>query len=334
MSDEPTPAGDAELDALIARADLDGLVRLVDARSASRDWEGLDAVRVASRAAVRTGRQLWPATTLAAYRLALLAPAQWAVRSLDGDAGRFLPGPLSEVLAERHTWRELAPVLPPGPEAAFVAHERVLRGEPVDARGLMDVLEIPFVLSPWEPTYALAGYSDVGGRFDPPLLPAGLRPIATEKTEPLEDPDVEAAVRTLFEAWTAQSNGRVEVVCVEGGTGAALGTLGPTSVTAVEISAQTALAWIAWAGASGGAHGRRRGAATGRFGAWWLLAALGGGLDQWPLEPAQLGELAGDLRWLWWDGGEPITGWNVRLAVEDSTEGYAWAISAHDAVTP
>ena len=35
-----------------------------------------------------------------------------------------------------------------------------------------------------------------------------------------------------------------------------------------------ALAWLAWAGASGGAHGRRRGNAIGRFGAWWVLAAL------------------------------------------------------------
>ncbi len=333
MSDDDVPAGDEQLDALIARADLDGLVRLVDARCAARDWRGLNAVRTAARAAVRTGRQLWPATTLAAYRLALLAPAEWAVRALDGDAGRFVPGPLTEVIAQHHTWAELEPLLPPGPEAAFVAHERVLRGEQVDARGLMDVLEIPFVLEPWEPAYALAVYADEGGRFDAPPLPAGMRPMATESADVLDDPDVEAAVRSLVEPWTSQSNGRVEVVCVRGSAAGALGALGVRSAQAAEISPTDALAWIAWAGASGGAHGRRRGAATGRFGAWWLLAALGGGLDDWPVVPADLGGLAAELRWLWWDAGEPLTGWNLRLAIEDPEEGCAWAISAHDAAT-
>ena len=92
-----------------------------------------------------------------------------------------------------------------------------------------------------------------------------------------------------------------------------------------------ALAWLAWAGASGGAHGRRRGAAIGRFGAWWTVAALGGALDEWPLPPDEVGELAGELRWWWWDAGEPPLGWELQLAVEDPAEGYAWAISAHDA---
>jgi hypothetical protein len=30
---------------------------------------------------------------------------------------------------------------------------------------------------------------------------------------------------------------------------------------------------MGWTAASGGAFGRRRGAAAGRFGAWWALAA-------------------------------------------------------------
>ena len=91
------------------------------------------------------------------------------------------------------------------------------------------------------------------------------------------------------------------------------------------------MAWLAWAGASGGAHGRRRGAAIGRFGAWWLVAALGAALDEWPLPPDEIGELVTELRWWWWDAGEPPLGWELQLAVEDPAEGYAWAISAHDA---
>ena len=46
-----------------------------------------------------------------------------------GCPGRFTIGPLTEVAAQHHTWADLSPVLDRGPRAAFVAHERVLRGE-------------------------------------------------------------------------------------------------------------------------------------------------------------------------------------------------------------
>ena len=90
-----------------------------------------------------------------------------------------------------------------------------------------------------------------------------------------------------------------------------------------------ALAWLAWAGASGGAYGRRRGAAAGRFGALWLVAAFGDALDDWP--PDDLGDVVASMRWWWWDAHEPVTGWQLQLTVEDPTEGVAWAISARDA---
>ena len=54
-------------------------------------------------------------------------------------------------------------------------------------------------------------------------------------------------------------------------------------------------------------------------------------LDEWPVQPGELGALADGLRWYWWDAGEPALGWEVQLAVDDPSEGYAWAISAHDA---
>ena len=67
---------------------FDGLVRLVDARCASGDWAALLRLRDRCAAATReTGRQLWPAATLAEYRLALLAPPEWAATVLDGDHG-------------------------------------------------------------------------------------------------------------------------------------------------------------------------------------------------------------------------------------------------------
>ena len=327
---------DEVLDGLIHRADLDGLVRLVDDCCATGDWERLRRLRDRARHAVGTGRQLWPAATLAEYRLALLAPAPWAAGVLDEGSGRFTIGPLTEVVAQRHTWHELAPLLEPGPRAAFVAHERVLRGEAVEAESvaaLPDVLELPYRIAGWEPAYQLAEYHDAGAEFPSPAAPPLLDDVALPVGEPrgLDDGSVELAVRQLVEPWTTSSNGRVDVAAVEGDAPAALRALGLTSARWAKLDPADAIAWLAWAGASGGAFGRRRGAAAGRFGALWLLAALGDALDDWPLPMEELGELAAELRWYWWDAHEPVTGWQLQLAVESSVDGVAWAVSARDA---
>ena len=140
---------DDDLDELVHRADLDGLVRLIDARCASRDWEGLLRLRDRTRSAVLTGRQLWPAATLAEYRLALGAPAEWAATVLDEESGRFTIGPLTEVVAQHHDLASLRAHLPAGPRLGFIAHECAVRGEIVDPDGLIDVLDLPFELQPW-----------------------------------------------------------------------------------------------------------------------------------------------------------------------------------------
>ena len=62
-----------------------------------------------------------------------------------------------------------------------------------------------------------------------------------------------------------------------------------------------------------------------------MLAALGDLVDEWPPDPAELGDVAQRLRWWWWDAGEASLGWSVHLAVEDADDAIAWAISAHDA---
>lgn len=333
MIDEP-------LDDLVHRADLDGLVRLVDARCATADWEGLLRVRDRARGAVVTGRQLWPAATLAEYRLALLAPPDWAAQVLTEDAGRFTIGPLTEVIAQHHDWRSLTPFLDIGPRAALVAHERVLRGEDLAgdplADRLPDVLELPRRLQPWEPRYPLATYSDAGVDAPPPPWPSPLQPVSLPSSaavERIEDPEVDQAVRQLLDPWTASSNGRVSQAAVMGDHLAALAALGvPQDRTRVApLGGGDALAWLAWAGASGGAQGRRRGGALGRFGAWWLLAALADLADEWPLDPGELGDVARSLQWWWFDAGEPIGGWQLQLTVHDPEHGIAWAIAAHDA---
>jgi len=163
-----------------------------------------------------------------------------------------------------------------------------------------------------------------------PALPAEWRDTDPTPAEVLDD-DVEYAVRQLVEPWTTSSNGRVDVVCVDGDLAGALGALGLRRARVAELDPATAIAWLAWAGASGGAHGRRRGAAAGRFGAWWTLAALGDLADEWPVDPDALGALAAELRWYRWDAHESVMGWQLQLAVVDPEESVAWAILARDA---
>lgn len=323
------------LDRLIHAVDLDGLVRLIDDRCSDRDWAGLLRVRDRCVAATReTGRQLWPAATLSEYRLALLAPPEWAATVLDGEAGRFTIGPLSEVAAVHHTWSELAPHLSPVPVATFIAHERAIRGEHIDPSHLEDfppVIDIPAARQPWEPRYPVSIYGDVGGEHPEPDRSGDMAEVtATHDGEVVDDDTTELAVRQLVEAWTASSTGRAEVVCVEGTHLDALGALGVHAARIAEIPATEAIAWVAWAGASGGAHGRRRGMAIGRFSAWWLLGALGDLHDDWPPSADEIAELLADLRWYRWDAHEPEGGWRLQLLVADEADGVAWAINAAD----
>ena len=322
----------ADLDDLIHAADLDGLIRMIDDRCATNDWDGLLQLRDRARGAVKTGRQLWPAATLAEYRLALLATPRHVAAVLDetdGLSGQFTIGPLTEVAAQHHTWESLESVIDSSPRAAFVAHERAIRGEAVDAE-LPDVLDIPLEQQGWEPEYAVAVYRDNDADFPAPKLPTDWEEIDPGDDAERLDDDVELAVQQLVEPWASGSNGTIEVACVEGDVGDAIGALGPRRARVCQLDVRQSMAWMAWAGASGGAHGRRRGAATGRFGAWWMLGALGDFVDDWPVDPDALGQFANELTWYRWDAFEPTLGWALQLAIEDEAEGVAWAISARD----
>lgn len=322
-----------DLDRLVAEGDLDGLLRRVDDLCDDGAWDELVRLRDRSRAAVERGFQLWPAASFAEYRLALDAPGPWAAAVLVEGAGRFALGPLPEVAASTHRWDELAPHLPGGPPSALAAQERVVRGE--DLTGVLDDLpdlfEVPARLQPWEPAYALAEYHDAEAHFPPPPRP---EPLPTRFGAPaprVEDPVVTTALADVARTWAVESNGRVEVVAVEGAVDGAIAALGPSSGRMAVLDPAEALAHLAWAGASGGAHGRRRGAATGRFRAWWALACLAGLDEDWPVHPDDLGQAATELTWWWWDAAEPETGWSLRLAVADEAHGLAWAVAAVDA---
>jgi hypothetical protein len=334
---------------LVERGDLDELTRHVNRLVASEEWAELAALRVRCRLAVERGKQLWAVAAHIEYRLALGAPARWAAMMLESGPGRFALGPLPEVAASTHTWEELSPHVHPTPQAAMAAHERVMRGDDLtgnpDAMKLPDVLDLPWSLQPWEPSYALAEYEPDRMEAPAPRLPAlallGAAAQGTEPTSrgasPLSRGQADAVASSLVDlvsTWTEESNGRAEAIGVRGDALSAIQALGARPREIVELEAAVALAAMGWAAASGGAHGRRRGAAPGRFAAWLVLVALGDLSAKWPLAPDEIGEVLHQVRWYAWGAGEPSTGWALRLAVEGTagpSKDRAWAVSATDA---
>jgi hypothetical protein len=143
--------------------------------------------------------------------------------------------------------------------------------------------------------------------------------------ESTSDADEAIAMRALVATWLTDSNGRADVVAVEGSALTAIAALAEPDARVAEMSVADAMALMAWVGASGGAEGRRRGMAWGRFLAWECAAALAG-VD---IED-DVGAAADELRWFVWDTGIVETGWALRLAVEDPDGGCAWALAATD----
>ena len=321
----------ASLDDLIRRADLDELVRFVDNTCDARDWELLVDIRNEARAAVSTGRQLWPIATLANYRLALWSPAEYAVRALDDTARTFMPGPVSEIIAVHHTWEELEEHLADGHDRSLIAHERAMRGDGID-EDEHSVLEIPMELQEWEPRYVMASYTDDGVDFPSPDVPSLLDTIECVSSHLIDDLDSVLAFRRLVEPWTAQSNGTADAVVVEGGVPEALGALGLSHASTAPLTADEALSWLAWAGASGGSHGKRRGAATGRGEAWWFLATFVGLSDDWPCDAHEFGDVMSLLEFTAFTYDKaPTGGWGLHLVIEDPEEGLAIVLRATDA---
>jgi hypothetical protein len=316
---------------LVELADPAALLRAVDGLCASRDWAGLVDLRHRLEEAVERGRPLWPVTTYVEYRMALDGPAPEAASVLRPGAARFALGPLTEVAATTHSFAELAPHLAVAAVAGAVAQERVLRGEDLrqvpGAHG--EVLELPLVLAPWEPAYALATYRpDEREVPDPGAEAVALESGRAEPGPVLERPEVTRALTDLVEVWTSESDGQARAVVVEGDPGQAVAALGYREHRLGRVAPASAMARRAWAATSGGAHGVRRGAALGRFDAWWAAASLAG-LD-WPPDPAALGTAIGRLTWWVWDDGMPATGWVLRLAAADPAAGWAAALDAVD----
>jgi hypothetical protein len=315
--------------AAVDRGDLDECLRWVDDLAGGRQWDDLDALRLRCRRAHERGHQLWPAASYAAHRLALEGPAAAAAEVAQHDGAAFTLGPLWEVAASTHTWQELAPHMEAGPIADLAAQERVLRGEAVDRAGD----DLPYELAGVEPAYLLATYHAdevvVDGppppEFGPPHRLTG-RPAAPRPHEAVAD-----AWRNVVAPWLTQSTGRLVTSCVAGDTEVAVATLVERRPVALApIGPGDALLRLQWAGASGGAHGRRRGGAVGRAAAWWMVATLLGVAGEWPLTGAELTAWSDELEWVAWRPERTTSGWDLRLAVADPEAGRAWAVEAVD----
>lgn len=308
----------------IEASDTDDLLRVIDGLCRNRHWDDLIELRHRCREALTRGKQLWGVDEHIRYRLALEAPGEWAGPAVTEGPARFALGPLSEVAASTKTWAELEPHLALGPERVTVAAERVIRGE----SGIGPITDLPDALQDWEPAYPLAVYKSNKVDAPSPKQPTAILEPLPDAAPRIDDLESEGALLDLVKPWVEESNGKCDIAIVEGGLAGAVRALGMTRAGIASLRPKEALAWMGWAGASGGAHGRRRGAAAGRYGAWWVVATLAD--LEWPPDPKAAGEAVARLRWAWFDDGSPQTGWQLRLVVADEDLGVSWAVSAVD----
>ena len=333
----------ADVSELIEAQDMNALLRVIDGMTASKAWDDLLDLADLCEVAVERGKQMWPIAAHIDYRLALEAPGDLAAEVLESHLVRFHPGPLSEVVASTHSWDELAPYIEAPHTKAYVAQERVLRGENLagDPDANVEVLELPPFLAEWEPTYTLATYKADHVEVAEPWEPKeALGPLDGSPAPELDEDELTRALTDLVAPWTAESNGAARALVVEGSGAAAVCTLladMPPSLGSEgemrgprigRLTTEEAVQRLAWAAASGGAHGRRRGAAFGRSLTWHTLALLTD--RQWPVEPQELGAAAHALEWYRWDEGAPEEGWVLRIAVADPENGWAAALAAAD----
>ncbi|HEY4606450.1 MAG TPA: hypothetical protein VIH55_02285, partial [Acidimicrobiia bacterium] len=254
----------------IESSDTDRLLRVVDGLCSSRSWDDLLELRDRCAEAVGRGKQVWGVEEHIRYRLALEAPGSIAGPVVSEGQSRFALGPLTEVAASTKSWGDIGPYIDPGPDRESVAAERVIRGDVVD----VGIPDLPATLAAWEPRYQVATYKKDKVETPSPALPPAVEVTLPGEATLIDDPQSSGALGDLVEPWTDQSNGRSQIVTVEGDHLAAISALGLPRARVAPLAAELGLAWMGWASASGGAHGRRRGAAAGRYLAWWAVACL------------------------------------------------------------
>ncbi|MPZ52450.1 MAG: hypothetical protein GEU79_06920 [Acidimicrobiia bacterium] len=310
----------------VESTDTDELLRIIDGFCQAREWDELLNLRHRCAEALTRGRQLWGVDEHIRYRLALEAPGSWAGPVIDEGPTQFTLGSLAETASSTKTWAELEPHIHLETARRTVAAERAVRGEMMPEG---TDLELPRHLQHWEPSYPAPVFRS--DRVDAPTPDlAEPKPIETAAAEIVDDPGGTAALESLVHPWITESNGVVSAVCVDGDGPSAVAALGAPQIEVAPLDGPTALAWMAWAASTGGAHGRRPGLAAGRAAAWFVVSELSD-LD-WPADPDQVGAGLERLRWWRWSAGGSETGWTIQIAADDPESGLAWALGAQDAL--
>lgn len=318
---------------LIEGSDLAGLIRAVDGICSRREWDELVDLRDRCNEAVTRGKQIWSIAQFAEYRLALEAPASFSAEVLTDGRGRFSLGPLWEVAASSHTWQEMEPYLELPTIRAMTGHERSIRGDVVEEQSIeRSILEIPVTMQPWEPSYPVAKYSPDRAAFPDDIFDIEMAWVELgERVEPDSDDEVSEALMDLVKTWWDDSVGKAEAATVSGTIEDAIRSLGPHRVRMADVSLGVAMEAMTWAGASSGGHGRRRGTPAGRAAAWWVLLELLG-YSEVPDDVSALDEELADIRWVLWDPGDRVGGWNLHIGIQDPQDGLAWVLSAVDSL--
>ncbi|MFB7471929.1 hypothetical protein [Kitasatospora sp. NPDC056184] len=280
------------------------------------------------------------ATAPLGHLIAYAAPPEVAARLFDPDGGPGTAaavtdhdaGPLWEVLATRHCWRRLAPLLGPPPVRRLVAQTRVLLGEDLSRDAEPDREGVPLRLEPWEAAGRGEGapvreyLRDGGSRSALLTLPASREGLA-----PVELPGSGArlpgqpATRAL-----AELAGWARAVCVRGSAPQAAAQLAPGRlVTGGYLP--FALVWAALVQA--GVADRAHGAAHGRLALWRVLAAMAGAGAEGArrADRAEVGALVARMRcFTWEDPADRLR--HLHLALEDPATGLSWAVSGSEEV--
>ncbi|WP_280714935.1 hypothetical protein [Kitasatospora sp. MAP5-34] len=305
--------------------------------------ELLGLYRRARAAAVALGGEVRGAAEAAplGHLIAYGAPPELAARLFDPDGGPGSAagtgdhdaGPLWEVLATRHSWRRLAPLLGPAPVRRLVAHTRALLGEDLRHGAEPDEEAVPLALEPWE----VAGWDErsrvreylrTGGArrallalpagregLGPVELPAPGRVVPSASTGPGSQVPGLAATRLLggFSAWA-------EAVCVCG--------TAPDAAAQLASGRQVTGGFVPFAQAypalvQAASDGPAAGSAQGRLALWRVLVAMTG---ESRVVAREIEGLISRVRcFTWCDPADELR--YLHLAVEDPASGLAWGLS-------
>ncbi|MFD5430729.1 hypothetical protein ACFWJ4_00925 [Kitasatospora sp. NPDC127067] len=297
------------------------------------------------------------------HLIAYAAPPELAVRLFDREGGAGTAagvadhdaGPLWEVLATRHSWLRLAPLLGPAPVRRLVAHTRALLGEDLSHAAEPDPEGVPLRLEPWEAagwgeTARVREYLPGGGARSALLtLPASREGLGEVELPPVAQPGGRPAGPRVARALAGLGALApwAQTACVRGQAPAAAALLARDR-RVVGGYLPFALAYPALVRAA--AVGRSRGCAHGRLGLWRALAAMAGadgqggqggqggagstdgaggtdGADRaGGTDRDEVNALVARMRCFTWQ--EPSAGLHhLHIALEDPASGVAWVVS-------